>query len=409
MAFIDKLLNKFNKAKQAINSLKGIQSKIQSINYTTAIDALGEEKKAAEDMLDARRKSLKESIGSTNQAGNYTKKAPVVEGADLVYPTYDKLANYLVFKSRARRQRGATKHPVHTNRQVALYVPDALISQASVTYQADGVNQIARALNEVVEGFKRGDGFKEAGTQINKTATKFMQQALNTMTGGLTNLKEGRAVNPMQEQLLNGVPFRSWDFTFDFWPKSVDEATNVKNIIYLFRSSMLPDAYSELMSVTNEDGEITMVHIDDVKKEDSDKAEVNASYFNYPNVFEIWFEGNLGDNIDGFLPCVCTNAQVDYTGGQKFSTFTDGMPVHIQLTLNFLEIKTMTLGNYEAIRRGGSGELEDMSLLDRQSNQAHSQNISMRTQLGDKNKSKPYDAYGNPLPPPPPPPDNGGT
>ena len=44
MAYIDKLLNKFNKAKQKINSLKGIQAKIQSINYTTAIDALGESK-----------------------------------------------------------------------------------------------------------------------------------------------------------------------------------------------------------------------------------------------------------------------------------------------------------------------------------------------------------------------------
>ena len=55
MAFIDKLLNKFNKVKRAVNSLKGIQAKIQAINYTTAIDALGEEKAAAEDMLKVRR------------------------------------------------------------------------------------------------------------------------------------------------------------------------------------------------------------------------------------------------------------------------------------------------------------------------------------------------------------------
>ena len=67
-----------------------------------------------------------------------------------------------------------------------------------------------------------------------------------------------------------------------------------------------------------------------------------------------------------FVVC-CANAQVDYTGGQKFSTFSDGQPVHIQLTLNFLEIKTMTLGNYEAIRAGGKGNLDDQSILDRQS------------------------------------------
>ena len=73
-------------------------------------------------------------------------------------------------------------------------------------------------------------------------ATKFIQQTINTMTGGLSNLKMGRAVNPMQEQILNGIPFRSWDFTFDFWPKSTEEADAVRKIIYIFRSSMLPDA-----------------------------------------------------------------------------------------------------------------------------------------------------------------------
>ena len=93
------------------------------------------------------------------------------------------------------------------------------------------------------------------------------------------------------------------------------------------------------MSITDENGELVIPHTDDVQKGQPNgekfNAEVNASYFNYPNVFEIFFEGPMGDKIDGFLPAVCTNAQVDYTGGQKFSTFSDGQPVHIQLTLNF--------------------------------------------------------------------------
>ena len=59
-------------------------------------------------------------------------------------------------------------------------------------------------------------------------------------------------------------------------------------------------------------------------------VEVNASYFNYQNIFEIYFEGQLFRNkIDGFLRlAVCANAQVDYTGGQKFSTFSDGQGSH---------------------------------------------------------------------------------
>ena len=372
MAYIDKLLNKFNKAKQAINSLKGIQSKIQSINYTTALDALGESQDKAKTLLDSRRTSLQKSLSGAGQLGaNYCKEPPKVRGGDLVYPVHDELSNYIVFNSRPRRNRGAEKSVVHTERQVALYVPDTLISQSVVNYTADGVSPMARALNEVVESFQKGgmgDGFKSMGDQANKIATKAAQQMANQLTGGLSNLKGGRAVNPMQEQLLQGIPFRSWDFTFDFWPKSMEEANNVNKIIYVFRSSMLPDAYSEKLSaditpfdlIGGED-EKDALAVTDQQLE----VETNASYFNYPNVFDISFEGPLGDKIDGFLPAVCTTANVDYTGGQKFSTFADGQPVHIQLTLNFLEIKTMTLGNYEAVRAGGSGTLDDQSILDR--------------------------------------------
>ena len=372
MAYIDKLLNKFNKAKQKINSLKGIQAKIQSINYTTAIDALGESKAEAEKLLESRRNTLQEGLGARKIGQNYAKKPPKVRGNDLVYPYYDQLENYIVFLSRPRRQRGSVQAEVHKERQVALYVPDTLISQSTVTYTADGVSDIARALDQVMEGFKKGfeDGFAAIGEQANKNMTKFIQTAQNKITGGFSNLKAGRAKNPLQEQQLTGLPFRSWDFTFDFWPKSKEEAAKVNEIIYVFRSSMLPDAYSEALSMDITPGDIIGGEDDDKFLEIKDKVkdvEVNASYFNYPNIFEIYFEGPLGNKIDGFLPAVCANAQVDYTGGQKFSTFSDGQPVHIQLTLNFLEIKTMTLGNYEAIRAGGTGNLDDQSILDRQS------------------------------------------
>ena len=47
MAKIDKLISKFNKVKSSINSIKGIASKIDSINYVSGIDSLGESAEAA--------------------------------------------------------------------------------------------------------------------------------------------------------------------------------------------------------------------------------------------------------------------------------------------------------------------------------------------------------------------------
>ena len=345
MAYIDKLLNKFNKVKNAVNSIKGIQSKIQSINYTTAIDALGIEKGAAEELINSRRSSLEKQLSSSGMARGHSAKPPSVRGTNIVYPFHDRLENYLVFDIRPRKARGEfVSHAVHKNRTIALYVPDAVISQAAVTYRNEGISTFQRTIDDLITNFEGFDGSITEGAK--KMGTKFLQNAVNTMQGGLTNLKAGRATNPLQEQFLDGVPFRSWDFTFDFWAKSADEAAMVNEIIYTFRSSMLPDAYSESFDFDSVqgDGKLTPAQKQVVKD-----ADLNASYFNYPNVFEISFEGPMGSKVDGFLPAVCTNAQVDYTGGQKFSTFADGNPVHIQLTLNFLEIKTMTLGNYEEI------------------------------------------------------------
>lgn len=73
---IDRLLKKFDKVKKAINSIKGIQSKIQSINYTTAMDSLGESQQAAEELLKTRRSNLQSHLGSNKRIGMGYSKSP---------------------------------------------------------------------------------------------------------------------------------------------------------------------------------------------------------------------------------------------------------------------------------------------------------------------------------------------
>ena len=371
---IDRLLEKFDKVKKAINSVKGIQSKIQSINYTTALDSLGESQQAAEELLKTRRSNLQNDIGASSRVGMaYNKKSPVIEGEEgaLIYPKYDKLANYIFFVSRPRAIKTAvTDHPVFTRRRCALYIPDTLLSQSSVSYNAQGVNFITRAMMDIANNIGKGDGLNISKEKAKQIATMGMNSVLSQLTSGLSELQNNRAVNPMQEQLLDSIPFRTWDFTFEFWPKSQDEAKVVNEIIYFFRSSMLPDVYSDSFDLKL-GGDADNGIIDVEKKGVAQDKFTNASYYNYPNVFDISFKGPIGDKIDGFLPAVCANAQVDYTGGQKFSTFADGQPVHIQLTLNFMEITTMTLGNYDSIvSNGGYGTFSpDKSELEKQSDE----------------------------------------
>ena len=71
------------------------------------MDALGAEKEQAEELLKVRRDSLEKAIGSSEIGKNYSKQAPSEDLPDIVYPTYDRLTNYIVFVSRPRRKREA--------------------------------------------------------------------------------------------------------------------------------------------------------------------------------------------------------------------------------------------------------------------------------------------------------------
>ena len=240
---IDKLISKFEKAKKSVNSIKGIRSKIQAFNYTTATDALDKTKRLEYEALVKRRKDknnlVKGGDAKNEVARRYGEKAPKDVGAQIIYPEYDALSNWIVFTSMPRRDRldaretsTGKKHPVFTEREVALYVPDTLISQAGVTYTADGISATQRALASIGEAAMQGDLLGKGMQETGKIITKFIGESFNKATGGYFNATRGRAGNPLQEQLLTGIPFRSWDFTFDFFPKTPNEAKKVNEIIY---------------------------------------------------------------------------------------------------------------------------------------------------------------------------------
>ena len=75
---IDKLISKFEKAKKSINSIKGIRSKIQAFNYTTATDALEDEaRKNYESLIQDRKSSLVKGGTAQNEvARRFGQKAP---------------------------------------------------------------------------------------------------------------------------------------------------------------------------------------------------------------------------------------------------------------------------------------------------------------------------------------------
>jgi len=327
MGTINKILGKINKAKSAINSLKGISSKLKSLGYTSQVDKLGEQAEKARNTLKERRGRLEASLDASGIGKSLYKSTPCSRDVEYIYPIHDKLDNYLVFTTRERQQReGENARSIFADKnvEIMLYVPDGHTSSNTVSYKNEGVGVAARGVMQTLNA-DRGDMMSQGFDALSSMIQSAMQSMLNGATGGLVNFSQGQAVNPMEEQMLDGVPMRSFDFEYVFWPKSVEEAEIVNRIIYSFRTAMLPDTFG------------------------SDQDSSIENYFNYPNIFDVEWEGPIGDVVEGFLPMMCTKCDVDHFNGGKVAVFTGGQPISTKMSLSFIEIKALTQETYQQI------------------------------------------------------------
>tara|TARA_B110000444_G_scaffold35720_1_gene31230 strand:- start:5201 stop:6265 length:1065 start_codon:yes stop_codon:yes gene_type:complete len=344
---LSKLLKKVNKAKSAINSLKGISSKINSLGYTTQTDKLGEEATKALNILQDSRKRADTLLAKNKKAQSDARTPPSGEEVELMYPINDVLDNYIAFSIRPRRKRsGETGANLFSDggTEITLYVPEGITSDSSVSYGKSEVGVGARGLDKASqsEGFAK---VTEAGGAVMDAAGVAITKVVNSMTGNVKNIREGRATNPMIETTFEGVDFRSFGFTYEFWPKSKQEADMVNRIIFSFRTAMLPDTYGG-----------------DGLTGDASTSSIE-NYFNFPNIFDVAYEGPIAKVLDGFLPMVCTQCEVDHFNGGRVATFVEGQPVSTKMTLAFQEIKILSQESYQEISPFGAKGISSMSSL----------------------------------------------
>lgn len=125
----------------------------------------------------------------------------------------------------------------------------------------------------------------------------------------------GLASNPRKEQVFKSVDFRTFQFDYQFFPRDAQEAQNVLNIIYQFKLHMHPEF----------------------------KDSSNFLYI-YPSEFDIYYYQGTTENmnIHRHTSCVLTEMTVQYSPMGQFTTFDNGMPTQINITLNFRELALLT-------------------------------------------------------------------
>ena len=227
---------------------------------------------------------------------------------------------------------------------IALYMPDTIAFSSQQAYDSlrpgnEYTGQIlaggAELAASLTDAIKNNSGFANkigaAGSEIMATATgkKFLQDAASKAGLGNDSVRSvlfgggNPVINPMLELIYSSPDFRSFQFEFFFYPRSKEEALEVQKIIQLLRYHQSPDA-------------------------------ISGGLLTPPTNFGIkfYYAGTENPNLPAILNCVLESMDVNYApngfstyevyGENKPSIGGTGMPVGIQLSLNFKETQYIT-------------------------------------------------------------------
>jgi len=236
-------------------------------------------------------------------------------------------------------QRNSLKNALH---QIILPIPRNIQDTLPVDWTDGSLNPLeAFALNAGVSIVKAGrDGAggvvteveaqianaSSAISQIDKSQQDGLVAGLiGKAIGGNVNVNQaisratGQVLNPNLELLFNGVNLRNFSFAFEFFPRNLKEAEEVKQIIRTLKKSMVPE-----------------------------KSQ-NGLFIKAPYIFQLqYMKGNRPHPfLNKFLPMAMTNISVNYTASNRYSTFHDGTPTHMNARLEFKELNPIYKDDYD--------------------------------------------------------------
>jgi len=199
---------------------------------------------------------------------------------------------------------------------IALHIPNQLSIRYGMQWNEDDTAALAMAAvgsGEIIKAMGEGGSMKDVtdvGTAIiaNIALSKGPMAAANSKALGL-------AANPKKEQIFKGVDFRTFAFDYQFYPRSAEEAQNVLNIIEQFKYHMHPEF-----------------------------KDTNNFIYVYPSEFDVFYYqgGRENMNLHRHTSCVLSEMNINYTPNGSFTTFANGMPTQINVTLSFKELALLS-------------------------------------------------------------------
>ena len=182
--------------------------------------------------------------------------------------------------------------------------------------------------DKIVKGLG-GDATTAATTASDVLTKKLTASAVNIFDANVTANQllarsTGEIINPNMEILFSDVTVRNFQFAYKLTPRNKYESEQIKLIIRAFKRNMAPQAIGD-------DG-------------------AGDFFLRTPNVFKLRYRSGSKDHpfLNKFKQCFLTDMQTTYTGEGVYSTYDDGTPVSMLLTLAFKEIQPIYDIDYDA-------------------------------------------------------------
>jgi hypothetical protein len=243
-----------------------------------------------------------------------------------------------------------------TTDAIALYMPDTLAFSYSQSYDQLALGgelggKLMAAGKSIVDAAKGGEGTMakmiEGGKSAFKSAALTGIQSASTLLGENTgqvlfSAAAGAVQNPMLEMIYRSPNFRQFQFDFAFYPRDEREALEVQKIIERFRFHQAP----EFLKGTQ-------------------------GFLVPPSEFDIkfYYGGAENPNIPPVATCVLTSIDVNYApngfsayeipGENQPALGRTGMPVSIQMSLQFQEVTYLTKEDFKTFRDKSAARRND--------------------------------------------------
>ena len=256
----------------------------------------------------------------------------------------ENITGNLALKTATESNRNNLKKPKHT---IYLPIPRQIQDSNSVQFGDGKLNPLEALGAGVIQAGLRNPNFESIKKGISSLISIATDSATNNSEaiaaavsgraigalGGnirpndLIARASGQILQPNLELLFQGVQLRQFPFQFEFFPRNIDEAVNVKNIIRILKKSM-------------------------AAKAQNDKG--RGIFIKQPDIFQLEYKKGGGEHpfLNKFLPMHLTDMKINYSASGTYSTFYDGTPTHMIVQCSFTEVNPVYKEDYANAGKG---------------------------------------------------------